>query len=98
MLIKKVIYFTFNFQVYIARDSSNREVAVKRSFRSVDWSKEVEILKSLKHPNVVELYFCYYEDHKKVKIEHMVMEYLPKNLYQVKTLFKYLIDEFKTFN
>jgi len=78
-------------KVYIARDSSNRVVAVKRSFRSVDWSKEVEILKSLKHPNVVELYFCYYEDHKKVKIEHMVMEYFPKNLYQVRS--EYLPDQ-----
>jgi serine/threonine protein kinase len=71
--------------VYQATDKSNNEVvAIKRVLQDRRYkNRELQIMKMVHHPNIVTLKDSFYENQKEEVFLNLVLDYMPKNLYEV---------------
>ncbi|CBK24317.2 Protein kinase [Blastocystis hominis] len=70
--------------VYEAEEcGTGRIVAVKKVFQDKNYkNRELQMMKLLSHPNVVTLYNSFYSQTEAGEYLHLVMEYIPDNLYR----------------
>jgi serine/threonine protein kinase len=71
--------------VYQATDKSTNEVvAIKRVLQDRRYkNRELQIMKMVHHPNIVTLKDSFYENQKEEVFLNLVLDYMPKNLYEV---------------
>jgi len=63
---------------------SNEKVAIKKVLQDPQYrNRELECIKALNHPNVVELKYHFFETVGNDKFLYLIMEYMPHSLYRV---------------
>jgi len=76
------------YKANIGDENNNKTVAIKKVLQDPNYkNRELQIMKIVKHPNTVELLDSFYQKEKTEVYLHLILGYMPENLYEVSSMY-----------